>query len=230
MAEQAQIGVTGLAVMGRNLARNFARHGHRVAIHNRTYAKTEVAGGRGRHKGKFVPSEAMADFVASLERPRRVLIMVKAGPGRMRSSRSWCRCWRRATSSSTPATPTSRTRSGARTISARRAALRRRRRLRRRGGRAQRAVDHARRVAGVLRIARSAAGVHLGQGRRDAVLHLRRSRRRRALREDGAQRHRVRRHAADRRGVRPDPAGHRGQRGRDRRDLPPGTRATWSRS
>lgn len=41
MSELAQIGVTGLAVMGRNLARNFARHGHRVAIHNRTYAKTE---------------------------------------------------------------------------------------------------------------------------------------------------------------------------------------------
>ena len=38
MAELAQIGVTGLAVMGRNLARNFARHGHRVAIHNRSYA------------------------------------------------------------------------------------------------------------------------------------------------------------------------------------------------
>ena len=41
MAELAEIGVTGLAVMGRNLARNFARHGHRVAIHNRTYAKTQ---------------------------------------------------------------------------------------------------------------------------------------------------------------------------------------------
>jgi 6-phosphogluconate dehydrogenase len=41
MPELAQIGVTGLAVMGRNLARNFARHGHCVAIHNRTYAKTE---------------------------------------------------------------------------------------------------------------------------------------------------------------------------------------------
>ena len=41
MSELAQIGVTGLAVMGRNLARNFARHGHRVAIHNRSYAKTE---------------------------------------------------------------------------------------------------------------------------------------------------------------------------------------------
>ena len=33
---QAQIGVTGLAVMGANLARNFARHGHAVAVHNRS--------------------------------------------------------------------------------------------------------------------------------------------------------------------------------------------------
>ena len=81
MAEQAQIGVTGLAVMGRNLARNFARHGHRVAIHNRTYAKTESLLADAGHEGEFVPSKSMADFVASLERPRRVLIMVKAGPG-----------------------------------------------------------------------------------------------------------------------------------------------------
>ena len=50
---------------------------------------------------------------------------------------------------------------------------------------------------------------HLGQGRRRPVLHLCRSRRRRPFREDGAQRHRVRRHAADRGGVRPDPAGDR---------------------
>jgi 6-phosphogluconate dehydrogenase len=86
MAELAEIGVTGLAVMGRNLARNFARHGHRVAIHNRTYAKTQsLVDDHGddavEHGGVFVPSESMADFVASLERPRRVLIMVKAGPG-----------------------------------------------------------------------------------------------------------------------------------------------------
>ena len=42
MTQQAEIGVTGLAVMGRNLARNFARHGHVVAVHNRTYAKTQA--------------------------------------------------------------------------------------------------------------------------------------------------------------------------------------------
>src|SRR4249919_3734893 len=81
MTELAQIGVTGLAVMGRNLARNFARHGHRVAIHNRSYAKTESLLAEAGSEGTFVPSESMADFVASLERPRRVLIMVKAGAG-----------------------------------------------------------------------------------------------------------------------------------------------------
>jgi len=79
MTELAQIGVTGLAVMGRNLARNFARHGHRVAIHNRSYAKTESLLAEAGSEGTFIPSESMADFVASLERPRRVLIMVKAG-------------------------------------------------------------------------------------------------------------------------------------------------------
>ena len=78
MAELAQIGVTGLAVMGRNLARNFARHGHRVAIHNRSYAKTESLLAEAGSEGTF-GSESMADFVASLEPPRRVLIMVKAG-------------------------------------------------------------------------------------------------------------------------------------------------------
>lgn len=79
MAELAQIGVTGLAVMGRNLARNFARHGYRVAIHNRTYAKTQSLIDEHGEDGAFVPSESMASFVASLQRPRRVLIMVKAG-------------------------------------------------------------------------------------------------------------------------------------------------------
>ncbi|MCW2812286.1 MAG: gndA, partial [Friedmanniella sp.] len=81
MAELAQIGVTGLAVMGRNLARNFARHGHRVAVHNRTAAKTQSLISEAGSEGIFIPSESMADFVASLEKPRRVIIMVKAGPG-----------------------------------------------------------------------------------------------------------------------------------------------------
>ena len=69
--------------MGRNLARNFARHGHRVAIHNRTHTRRLSRWWRrhGSTRARSSPSESLADFVASLERPRRVLIMVKAGPG-----------------------------------------------------------------------------------------------------------------------------------------------------
>lgn len=79
MSTHAQIGVTGLAVMGRNLARNFARNGYTVAVHNRTASKTrelvEDFGG----EGEFVPAEVAKEFVEALERPRRLVIMVKAG-------------------------------------------------------------------------------------------------------------------------------------------------------
>ncbi|WP_028046452.1 NADP-dependent phosphogluconate dehydrogenase [Cellulomonas sp. URHE0023] len=75
----AQIGVTGLAVMGRNLARNFARNGYTVAIHNRSYAKTESLVADHGSDGDFVPSESVEDFVASLAKPRKIIVMVKAG-------------------------------------------------------------------------------------------------------------------------------------------------------
>ena len=75
----APIGVTGLAVMGSNLARNFARRGHVVAVHNRSSAKTTALIENHGSEGTFVPSESIEDFVASLEKPRRVVIMVKAG-------------------------------------------------------------------------------------------------------------------------------------------------------
>src|SRR5215468_2483331 len=76
----AQIGVTGLAVMGRNLARNLARHGYRVAVHNRTYERTRSLMAEHGGEGTFVPAESAARFVVSLERPRAIIIMVKAGP------------------------------------------------------------------------------------------------------------------------------------------------------
>jgi 6-phosphogluconate dehydrogenase len=75
----AQIGVTGLAVMGRNLARNLARHGHVVAVHNRSPGRTRSLVQEHGDEGRFVPSESMADFVASLAQPRAVIVMVKAG-------------------------------------------------------------------------------------------------------------------------------------------------------
>ncbi|MDH6121579.1 6-phosphogluconate dehydrogenase [Kitasatospora sp. GAS204A] len=77
--KSADIGVTGLAVMGRNLARNFARHGHRVALHNRSTARTTALMAEFGHEGAFVPNETMEQFVAALVRPRRIVIMVKAG-------------------------------------------------------------------------------------------------------------------------------------------------------
>jgi 6-phosphogluconate dehydrogenase len=75
----AQIGVTGLAVMGRNLARNLARHGYRVALHNRSAERTRSLVAEHGDEGSFVPSESVGGFVASLERPRAMIIMVKAG-------------------------------------------------------------------------------------------------------------------------------------------------------
>ncbi|WP_405877927.1 NADP-dependent phosphogluconate dehydrogenase [Streptomyces sp. NBC_01136] len=79
MSTSAQIGVTGLAVMGRNLARNFARNGYTVAVHNRTVARTNALVEGFGHEGDFVAAETAKDFVAALERPRRLVIMVKAG-------------------------------------------------------------------------------------------------------------------------------------------------------
>ncbi|MEW1816264.1 NADP-dependent phosphogluconate dehydrogenase [Streptomyces diastaticus] len=74
----AQIGVTGLAVMGRNLARNFARNGYTVAVHNRTAARTEALVSEFGEEGAFLPASTPEELVESLERPRRVLVMVKA--------------------------------------------------------------------------------------------------------------------------------------------------------
>ena len=75
----ADIGVTGLAVMGRNLARNLARHGHAVALHNRSPERTRSLVADHGDEGRFVPSESVKDFVASLARPRAIVVMVKAG-------------------------------------------------------------------------------------------------------------------------------------------------------
>ncbi|MEU2221540.1 NADP-dependent phosphogluconate dehydrogenase [Streptomyces sp. NPDC018347] len=79
MSNSAQIGVTGLAVMGRNLARNFARNGYTVAVHNRTASRTKALLEEFGGEGDFIGTESAEEFVAALERPRRLMIMVKAG-------------------------------------------------------------------------------------------------------------------------------------------------------
>ncbi|GAA4901297.1 NADP-dependent phosphogluconate dehydrogenase [Tessaracoccus lubricantis] len=75
----ADIGVTGMGVMGKNLARNLARHGHKVAIHNRTASRTEAVVAEHGEEGTFIPAGSMDDFVASLSSPRVAIIMVQAG-------------------------------------------------------------------------------------------------------------------------------------------------------
>ncbi len=75
----ADVGVTGLATMGRNLARNFAHHGHVVAVHNRTESRIKQFMEEHLNEGAFLPSSSIEEFVSSLRRPRKAIIMVKAG-------------------------------------------------------------------------------------------------------------------------------------------------------
>lgn len=73
-----QIGVVGMAVMGKNLALNIESRGNTVAIYNRTGSKTKKVVDDHPDK-QLVPSYTVEDFVASLEKPRRIIMMVKAG-------------------------------------------------------------------------------------------------------------------------------------------------------
>jgi 6-phosphogluconate dehydrogenase len=79
MADQADIGVFGLAVMGANLARNAARKGFGVALFNRNPERTDELMDEHGDEGRFFPSSALPEFIASIKRPRPILIMVKAG-------------------------------------------------------------------------------------------------------------------------------------------------------
>ncbi len=74
------LGLVGLGVMGRNLALNFADHGYRVAVYNRTPDKTrEFAAGEGAGRDIY-PAFTLAEFLGSLRPPRALLVMVSAGP------------------------------------------------------------------------------------------------------------------------------------------------------
>ena len=76
----ADIGLIGLAVMGENLVLNMESHGNTVAVFNRTTSKVDdFVNGRGAGK-KVVGSRTVAELVGALKRPRKVMIMVKAGP------------------------------------------------------------------------------------------------------------------------------------------------------
>ena len=76
---RADIGVTGMAVMGSNLARNFASKGFVTAVHNRTDAKTRALVDEHGGDGDFIATYTPEEFVAALAQPRKIVIMVKAG-------------------------------------------------------------------------------------------------------------------------------------------------------
>jgi 6-phosphogluconate dehydrogenase len=73
----AQVGVVGMAVMGRNLALNISDHGFTVAVFNRDPRLTEAAVAES--GGAMVATSSLQDLVGRLERPRKIVMMIKAG-------------------------------------------------------------------------------------------------------------------------------------------------------
>src|SRR5688572_15328866 len=79
MSDLADIGLIGLAVMGENFALNMESKGFRVAVYNRSVARVdELMQGRGKGK-RFIPAHTIEEFVAALSRPRKIVMLVKAG-------------------------------------------------------------------------------------------------------------------------------------------------------
>ena len=76
---QANFGVVGMAVLGKNLALNVESRGYTVALFNRTTAKTEEVVAEHPDKN-FVLTKTIEEFVAAIEKPRRIMLMVQAGP------------------------------------------------------------------------------------------------------------------------------------------------------
>lgn len=72
------VGLVGLAVMGKNLALNIADHGYSVAVYNRSREKTDNLLNEAKHKN-IIGTYSLEELVNSLERPRKIILMVKAG-------------------------------------------------------------------------------------------------------------------------------------------------------
>jgi 6-phosphogluconate dehydrogenase len=77
--ESCDIGLIGLAVMGQNLVLNMNDHGNRVAVFNRTVSKVDEFIQNEAAGTQVVGAHSIEEFVGSLKRPRRVMLMVKAG-------------------------------------------------------------------------------------------------------------------------------------------------------
>ena len=76
---KADIGLIGLAVMGQNLALNINQHGYKLAVFNRTTSKVDDFMNDSASGTNIIATHSIEEFVASLQTPRRILLMVKAG-------------------------------------------------------------------------------------------------------------------------------------------------------
>jgi 6-phosphogluconate dehydrogenase len=78
---KCDIGLIGLAVMGQNLVLNMNDKGHSVAVYNRTVSKVDdFINGPAAGRETIVGTHSVEEFVQALERPRRAMLLVKAGP------------------------------------------------------------------------------------------------------------------------------------------------------
>ena len=79
MQASCDIGLIGLAVMGQNLVLNMNDHGYKVAVFNRTVSKVDEFVNNEAKGTEVVGAHSMEEFVSLLKRPRRAMLMVKAG-------------------------------------------------------------------------------------------------------------------------------------------------------
>lgn len=80
MTPTADIGIIGLAVMGQNLALNMDDHGFTVAVFNRTVEKVDRFMANEARGTKIIAAQSLEELIGALKKPRRVMLMVKAGP------------------------------------------------------------------------------------------------------------------------------------------------------
>ncbi len=109
----SEIGLIGLAVMGENIALNIESKGFPISVFNRTTSKVDnFINGRGQGR-KFFGAHTVEEFVASLQKPRKILMLVKAGNAVDELIGQLLPLLRKAMSSSTAATAISPTPSAA---------------------------------------------------------------------------------------------------------------------